>query len=107
MLTVSGCVFIMSDPFEKQVKNGSYFNFDAVAKNPYGEGVKHYKIAIYATAAESEKARDKLKKGIAIQLRIAELDGKQTETGTIFMQINTKWSWIEVLKMIPSKDKDK
>jgi len=103
MLSVSGIVFIAEQPEIKQAKNGAYFNIQGVAKDPYKEGRKWYRVAVYVPADHVATATDVLAAGKTIQIRIGELDGTKNEKGFIFCQTKTNWEWIEPLTVSQSK----
>jgi hypothetical protein len=91
-------VFIENQPEEKKAKGGIYLNFTGIGKNPYAKGRKYYRISIWVPTDKADPARKVLTKGKTIWLRHAEVDGnKNPESGVVFMQITSKWPWVEPL----------
>jgi hypothetical protein len=100
-LTVTGLLGITSEaPEEKEVKNGSFFNFEVVSADKSKEGVRHkYIISVIAYGDNVGKAREELKKG-----RIFLLRAGYWQTGPD--RIQTDWRSITILDWFPKGRKN-
>jgi len=106
MLTVSGIICIMTEPEERVISSGSFFNFFGVSKNPYKIDYSHHKVSVFVQTEKVEKAREKICKGKNICIRMGELNGKKTKFETAVMSdISTRWNWIEVLSQTPTRER--
>jgi hypothetical protein len=102
MLTVSGIVAVANDPEEKTISSGTFFSFKAVGKNPYAEGRKHYNMSVFVPVDQLDSARTVLKRNMVLNVRMAELDGNESEKGFIYNQVKVNYRYIDPLKSFPT-----
>lgn len=106
MFTVSGVGIIPGDEqvVERQNKFGSYFNFTLKTKDSYKKDQKHFlSLSVQVPSEHVAEAREVFVPKKVIWIRIGELSGRKLDTGFVAMHINTKWNWVETLK-VPKKD---
>lgn len=107
MLTATGMIFITSDPTEKKMSYGVFFNCEAVARHPKTGKRCWYKVDIFASTEEIEEAQKYIHKGSNLQIRFGEIEGNKSDAGHIYNNIKCSWKNIEPWKIVPSKTQDK
>ena len=84
---------------------GVFLNFALWVKDPYKQGRKLVNVALLVPTDYLQEARTKVVPGAIIQVRIGELAGIRTKSGGVYMTVNTKWKWIEILKAMPTGER--
>jgi len=74
-------------------------------KDPYKPGRRLVRVALLVPTDLIHKAREDIVPGTIVQVRMGELHGIRTQNGGVFMTVNTKWKWIEVLKAMPTGER--
>ena len=107
MFTTSGIGVIPKDEIieEKVFNNVYYFRFNLISKNPYKDQRNYVKVNISIPFDYIEQAREALQPGKALHIRIGELSGNKSDKGYVFMEVKTKWKWIEPIKALPTKER--
>lgn len=78
-----------------------------IGKDPYKPIRHYYNCTVIVPLKSIEVARQALQPNKYLQVRLGELKGKKTEKGFIFNDIQTKWQWIEILTVVPNKERKK
>jgi len=100
-------IFVATHPEERPFKQtGSFFSFQGVSKHPRKEERCWYKVCIFVPSAELDHARQYVKQGQNLQIRMGELVGNKTENGTIFNEVKVSWAHIQPWRLAPEKGKD-
>ncbi len=110
MFTTSGIGIIPKDckVEERQAPSGAFFSFQLITKDPYKEGRHYVNVSLFVPTEYIERARDSIKPGVVVQVRIGEINGRRSEKSNyVFMTVNTRWKWIEVLKVLPGNERKK
>jgi len=107
MLTVSGIGVISKEDkiIESQIGTCIYISFVLVTKDPYKNKRHHNKINLQVPIEFLEKARESIKVGKGLQIRLGEIAGYKGASGYISTTINTKWKWVESIKAIPNQER--
>ena len=107
MFTISGIGIVSKEDkiIESQIGTSIYISFVVVTKDPYKNKRHHNKISLQVPMEFLEKARESIKPGKGIQIRLGELTGYKGSSGYISASINTKWKWIEPIKALPNQDR--
>ena len=105
-LSVHGNIYITKQEIqEKKWKKGVFFEFRAVSKHPSKDTRTPHKVTIFVPNEKLERARQVIKPGQMLGIRHAELDGYEHESGTIYSQVRANWNHLEVLRVVPSKER--
>ena len=105
MLTVTGVVYISQAPDIRIAGAGAYFNLITIGKNPYKNSREYYKVSVFVSKEDIDKAREKLTEGTNIWIRLGELKGNKIEEKIYIQDVKTNWKWIEILArtLIPER----
>jgi len=86
--------------------NGQYFSFPMITKDPYIEDGKQWvRISVQVPHKDVEEAVKTFKPMKGLYIRLSEVKGFKTEKGSIIMNIDTKWRWVEPLSQMPTKER--
>lgn len=107
MFTTSGIGVIDKTEkiIESQFGNFIYISFVVITKDPYKSKRHFNKVNLQVPMEYIEQARESIKPGKGIQVRIGELTGNKSSSGYIHMSINTKWKWVEPIKALPTQER--
>lgn len=108
MFTVTGAGIIAPESEIKEYAtqfDSVVISFKMVAKDPYKVLRHFYTCSVLVPLKYLETARDKLKPGQFVQVRLGELKGRQTDGGAVFNNIQTKWQWIEFFNGVPEPER--